>query len=312
VEGDRVKFSTKNRKSYTYDITKFSVTDRLTLRKWKPTEKNPVEEDSKLNPAKSEEGHTAFRSKHFEFDIIGDTTADQLAGFVPIFEAVHWAFSKLPVDLKPKPAESHFKVKLYTSYKDFEIASKESLTEEQPAIYNLDKDIFLAPIDRLKPSPLLTREIAYALLGERLATMPPWLAVAVTEYLAAAPYKDLALNQKDPLANTIAYLNKSYGLSAKTIPMVSPFTVMGLNYKTLRDSGLEGSKGRSSALLTFYYFAHLDRKGKGMDAYMLAIRTKTAPDEAAAALLNDRNQAKLEDEFKVAFVPKKLRIAFIQ
>ena len=110
----------------------------------------------------------------------------------------------------------------------------------------------------------------------------------------------------------IAYLDEVYGLSGKTIPMVSPFTVLGLNYSTLRTDSLEGNKGRSSALLTFYYFAHLDRKGKGMDNYLLAIRTKTAPDEAATALLNGREQMRLEDDLKVAYVPKKLRIAFIQ
>ena len=142
VEGDNVKFSTRNGKSYTYAITKFSVTDRLALRKWKPAEgaESPVEEDSQLKPIDAEDGRTAFRTKHFEFDIIGTVSADQVEPFAPIFEAVHWAFSKLPIAIEPKPAASHFKVKLYTSFKDFEIASQETLAENQPATYNLDKD----------------------------------------------------------------------------------------------------------------------------------------------------------------------------
>ncbi len=314
VEGDKVTFSTKNGKSYTYAITKFSVTDQLTLRRWKPSASSasPVKEDSKVEEISSSDTASVFRTKHFEFDIVGNAQKGQVAAFAPIFEAVHWSFSSLPVSLEPKPKESHFKVKLYVSESDFEISSQETLAPDQPAVYNLDKDMLIAPMERLRQSPALIREIAFFMLGDRLTTLPPWLAVGITEYVAAAPYRSHGLDFEDPLANMVAYLDTSYGLSNKTLPMLSPVTVMGLDYGALRGTGLDGNKSRSSTLLTFYYFAHLDRDGKGLTDYMRALRAKTAPDEALALLANGRESLQIEDQLKIAYVPKKLRVAYIK
>ena len=96
------------------------------------------------------------------------------------------------------------------------------------------------------------------------------------------------------------------------MPMLKPTEVMALDYGKLRADGLEGNKARSSALLTYYYFTFLDGKGKGMERFMLAMKTKTPPDEAMAILLNERNEAQLADELIVAYVQKQLRVVFIQ
>lgn len=314
VEDDEVTFSTKNGKSYTYPIDKFSLIDQLNLRQWKPprTTANPVKEDSELQKVETSDLDSVFRSKHFEFQILGEAEAEQIETMVPVFEAVHWAFFDLPVSLEPKPAESHFKVRLYLTESDFEISSQETLGRDQPAIYNLSKDVLFAPIGRLKPSPALTREIAFSLLGERLTTLPPWLAVSVTEYLAAAPYQDHKLNLEDRLANMLRYLEEVYGLADKTMPMLPPNEVFARDYSTFRAEGLEGNKSRSSALLAFYYFAHLDGKGEGLTNYVRAVQTNTAPDEALGALTRDREPLRLQDDIKVAYVPKQLRIAYIK
>ncbi len=315
VEDGQVTFSIKNGKTYTYAIEKFSVTDQLTLRRWKPSEStsNPVEEDAKLTQVRSSNTETAFQTKHFEFQVVGPSADEKkVEAFAPAFEAVHWAFSFLPVSLEPQPKESHFQVKLYLTETDFEVATQEMLREDQPAVYNLGKDVLLAPIGRVKPSPALTREIAFLLLGERLNSLPPWVAVAVTEYLAAAPFDGKSLDMKDPFENMLRYLGEAYGLTNKTMPMLEPSTVWALDYASFRSDGLEGKKSRSSALLAFYYFAHLDCDGKGMESYLRGLRTGLSPDEALATLTNDRDEALLNDDLKVAYVPKKIRIAYIK
>ena len=314
VEGDNVKFSTKNGKSYTYPISKFSVADQVALRKWKPraSSESTVKENSVLKRVGARGATTIYRTKHFEFEVVGSARAAQLKNLAPVFEATHWAFSKLPVSVELKPANSHFKVRFYALTSDFEIASGESLAAGRPAIYNLSDDILVAPLERLQASPGLRREIGFALLGQRLHTWPPWLAAGITEYLAAASYKDLDGDMKKPLANVVRYLDKTYNLSGENLPMLSPSAVVKLDYSALWDEAADGIKNRSSALLAFYYFAHLDRKGEGLDGYVRAIRTNTAPGEALALLTNGREPARLEDELVVAFLSKKLRIAFIR
>lgn len=316
VKDNQVTFSIKNGKSYTYPITKFSITDQVTLRRWKPApgSDSPVKEDSKVEAVSASDTSSVYRSKHFEFELIGGGTEAQVTRFAPLFESVHWAFSSLPVEIDPKPAESHFKVKLYASESDFEIASQETLAENQPAIYNLGNDTLLGPIERIKPSAALTKEIAFAMLGEKLNTLPPWLAVGLTEYVAAAPYRDHALDLKDPLANMVAYLASEYGMTSKSVPMLSPTSVLSLDYNALRAPGLEGSKSRSSALLTFYYFAHLDGEGKGkaLEGYLLALRTQASPEDALGRLTGGREARLVDDGVKVAYIPKKLRVAFIK
>ncbi len=316
VEGDQVTFKTKQDKTYTRALTTFSVQDQLKLKKWKPSESasNPVIEDSKLQLTSSSDQQTVFRSKHFEYQILGSATVDQVNAFAPVFEAAYWAFEKLPLTLTPSPSSSHFKIKIYPTESDFEVASREKLEEGQAALYNLDQDILLAPIEKLTPGPELVKEISFSLLGKRLANMPPWMAVALSEYLAAAPYKDMALNLSKPLINVTSRLQTVYGLTDKTVPMLSPSDVLGLDYTTLRAAGLEGEKSRSSSLLFLYYLAHLDGKGKakGLQDYWRAIRTNATADEATAALLGGRSLDKLKDDLHVAYVTKKMRVAFIQ
>lgn len=316
VENDNVTFTTKNGKTHTLAITKFSLTDQLAFRKWKPApgSTSPVKADATLAEVKSTDTQTVLRTKHFEYDVVGQAKADQIEEIAQFFEAIYHAFSELPIDVTPKPAESHFQVKVYLTDSDFEISAQEDLGAEQPAVFNLGKNQLLAPLPRLKPSPALAREVAYTLLGQQLETLPPWLAVAVTETIAAAPYQKDALivDMNDPLANMKEHLAKVYGLTAKTIPSLPPTAVAALDYRKLRAEGLEGNKSRSSALISFYFFAYLDRKGKGMENYMRAIKVGTAPDEAFATLANEREADVLGDALKVAYLPKQMRIAFIQ
>lgn len=316
VEGDQVTFKTKQGKTYTRALSTFSVQDQLKLKKWKPSESiaNPVIEDSKLQLTSSSNEQTVFRSKHFEYQVLGAAKVDQVNAFAPVFEAAYWAFEKLPLSLTPAPSSSHFQIKIYPTESDFEVASREKLEEGQAALYNLDQDILLAPIKKLTPGPELVKEISFSLLGKRLATMPPWMAVSLAEYLAAAPYKDMSLNLSKPLSNVTSRLKKVYGLTEKTVPMLSPSAVLELNYSTLRAAGLEGEKSRSSSLLLLYYLAHLDGKGKakGLQDYWRAIRTNAPADEATAALLGGRSLDKLQDDLRIAYITKKMRVAFIQ
>jgi hypothetical protein len=230
----------------------------------------------------------------------------------PHFEAVHWAFKQLPSQFAPKPAGTHFKVKLFEKKSDFEISEQDQLPEGQPAVYNLSRNVLVAPIDTMESSAALTREVAYLLLGSRLTQLPPWLAVALTDYLASAPFKKTFLDLENPFKNMLAHLDKAYGLANKNIPMLKPSQVLTMGYDQLREQGLEGSKARSSALLTYYFFTFLDGKGKPMKGYLRALKTNTAPDEAMAMLANDRDEAQLADALRVAYIPKKLRVAFIQ
>ena len=94
--------------------------------------------------------------------------------------------------------------------------------------------------------------------------------------------------------------------------MLKPSQVLTMSYKQLRQAGLEGAKARSSALLTYYFFTFVDAKGKSMESYLSALRTNTAPDEAMAILANGRDESQLADALRVGYVPKKLRVAFIQ
>lgn len=314
VDGDDVTFSTKNGKTFTYKITKFSVVDQLTLRKWKPPvgSNSPVVENAKLGAASDTAAGKIYKTKHFEFEVIGEAAKEKVAEVAPHFEAVHWAFQQLPSNFTPKPAASHFKVKIYAKRGAFEIAAQEKLAEGQPAIYNLSKDILVAPLETLESSSALTREVAYLLLGSHLTKLPPWLAVAVTEYVSSAPFEKNTLNLEDPFENMSAYLSSVYGLANKNMPMLKPSEVLTLDYGSLRADGLEGSKARSSALLTYYFFSQLDAKGKTMERYLGALSASTSPDEAMAALANERDEAQLADALRVAYVPKKLRVAFIK
>lgn len=314
VDGDDVTFSTKNGKTFTYKITKFSVVDQLALRKWKPPvgSSSPVEENAKLGAESDTAAGKIYKTKHFEFEVIGEAAKAKVAEVAPHFEAVHWAFQQLPSNFSPKPADSHFKVKIFAKRADFEIAAQEKLAEGQPAIYNLSKDVLVAPLETLESSSALTREVAYLLLGSRLTKLPPWLAVAVTEYVASAPFEKNSLNLEDPFKNMSAHLAAVYGLADRNIPMLKPSEVLTLNYSSLRSAGLEGNKARSSALLTYYFFSALDSKGKHMERYLSALNAATSPDEAMAALANERDEAQLADALRVGYVPKKLRVAFIK
>ena len=316
VEGGQVTFNTRQGKTYTKPLATFSVQDQLKLKKWKPSKNktNPVIEDSKLQLKSSSDGQTVFCSKHFEFQIFGAAKVDQANAFAPVFEATYWAFEKLPIQLTPVPSRSHFVVKIYPTESDFEVASREKLEEGQAALYNLDQDVLLAPLEKLKPGEALVKEIGFALLGKRLATMPPWMAVALSEYLAAAPLQNQALNLDKPLANVTKRLKEVYSLTDKTIPMLAPGAVLELDYDTLRKAGLNGEKSRSSSLLMLYYLGHLDGKGKAknLQDYWRAIRINATAEESAEALLGGRSPDKLQDDMRVAYITKKLRVAFIQ
>ncbi len=314
VDGDDVTFTTKIGKTFTYKISKFSVLDQLALRKWKPPvgSESPVEEDAKLDEGKATEAGKIFKTKHYEFEVVGAVKETQLEAVATHFEAVHWAFKQLPSQFAPKPAGSHFKVKFFEKKSDFEISEQGQLPEGQPAVYNLSRDVLVAPIDIMKSSAALTREVAYLLLGARLETLPPWLAVALTDYIASAPFEKTYLDLEDPLKNVLAHLGSAYGLTDKNVPMLKPSQVLTMGYKQLREAGLEGDKARSSALLTYYFFTFLDGKGKPMEGYLRALKTNTASDEAIAILANDRDETQLADALRVGYVPKKLRVAFIQ
>ena len=134
----------------------------------------------------------------------------------------------------------------------------------------------------------------------------------MTDYLAGAPFKKTYLDFEDPFANMLAHLGEAYGLANKNVPMLKPSQVLTMGYKQLRQTGLEGGKARSSALLTYYFFTFLDSKGKPMEGYLRALKTNTVPDEALAILANDRDETQLADALRVAYIPKKLRVAFIQ
>lgn len=314
IDGDEVIFTTKTGKTFTYKITKFSVVDQLALRKWKPPagSDSPVEEDAKLEEVKATDVGKIFQTKHYEFEVVGPVTETQLEAVTPHFEADHWAFKQLPSQFAPKPAGSHFKVKLFAKKSDFEISEQDQLPQGQPAVYNLSRDVLVAPIDTMESSAALTREVAYLLLGSRLEKLPPWLAVALTDYLAGAPFKKTYLDFEDPFANMLAHLGEAYGLANKNVPMLKPSQVLTMGYNQLRQTGLEGGKARSSALLTYYFFTFLDSKGKPMEGYLRALKTNTVPDEALAILANDRDETQLADALRVAYIPKKLRVAFIQ
>ncbi len=315
VEGDKVTFKTKNGKTYTYDIKKFSGNDQLRLKKWKPATVNPVIKDAELKRTGTSQNSTTYQTKHFEFEVLGgEPDFDKLKEVAVVCEATYWGFENLPLNLTPKPQDSHFKAQFFVKDSDFEISAQETLAEGQPAVYNLGDDLIKAPMSKLEANAGLVREVAFALLGKRLESFPPWLSVALSEYIASAPFENKRLKFDDPFANMTSYLESAYEISGRNLLMLNPDKILELNYPTLRSQALEGSKSRSSALMLFHFFAHLDGKGDGgaLRDYGLAIRTNSEPDKAVETLLGSRDLAKLKDDIKVAFVPKKVRVAFIE
>ena len=298
ISDGKVTFKTRDGKEHTLALTKLSKADQEALADWKPSRSKTIKDDSKVMMAVGNDRQTIFRTKHFEMEIIGSAKAEEMRVFAPALEATYWAFEQLPLKLMPKPKDQHFKLKIYLKEDEFNIASGETLAEGQVAVYNLAEDIIKAPLGRLKPSPALIGEVAFALLGKRLNQLPPWLAVAISEYLAAAPFKNGQLDLTDPLSNIQSYLAKTYGLSDKDVPILAPEAVLRADYSTFRSDQLDGAKSRSSALVLFHFLAFIDGDGDASNfkSYFTAIRTNTPLDEANKVLMATRTEEAFKDD----------------
>lgn len=325
VEDGKVTFVTRAGKGpYTLFLTKFSDEDRKMLRNWKPAAvvKSPVQEDSQVEVASQTGSAIVYRSKHFEFEfslterdpdgaVVGEVPAAIPAEIAPGFERTFWGFTGLPVSLEPLPRENHFKVRVVRNPTDFPLISGEHLSEGQPGIYNLAKDNFYGILDRLEPSPELAYEVTFALLGERLSQLPPWLSVAFAEYLAAAPVVDHQLSFADPLENIVNSLQSRHGMAKDEVVMNAPSRIMQASFSDFRSADpANSSRARASALLLLHYFAAIDGAGDGVGLgdYFRAIRTNTAADEAEQVLLKDRDAAKLADDIRVGYLTKGLEV----
>lgn len=312
VAEGKVSLKNKQGKEFTLALEMLDKKDQARLKSWKPKVIPPAVSASKIRPTGKDEASFFYASKNFAFETEKEVAKSDLEELSLGLEATLLAFAKLPIKVEPKAKEPLYKIKLFESAVNFELDNARELLEGETCVYNQPLDTLMAPTLRLQPSPPTITEACYLMLGEQVEQIPPWLTVAIAEYLASAPLKDGERQFTNPLEALKKHAADVLGIKGPDYSVLPPASVLDLIYGDFRQGEqAERATKRFSAVLLMYFVAYVDQGGSGqaLKDYYLNVRTGSK-EEALKGLLNKRSPAKWQDDMKVGMLGKAVQLSF--
>lgn len=271
-----------------------------------------------------------YRSDHFEFSSRERLNNQIVREFSRQFELTFETVAALPLQLDPEAPRGYFKVVLYSTHAEYQAAGG---PKESGGLYRGSTGEVMVPLpalgvervgdrwkmqDRRGNQPLL-HEVTHQVMGPWLTVLPMWLIEGMAEYVGAGRYSVRRLTLHSGLDNVFAFLRDQMGVPDRKIDMRHPQRLMVMNFEKwqgdLAASSSNGIKNYYSAMLLFYYFAHLDGDGTGrkLMAYFKARVASRTPDDDTADrdrhLLRGRSWEKLWEDLARAFAPYKIKLS---
>ncbi len=253
---------------------------------------------------------TRFESPNFE--IVTDTgvSREYQMKVALVFESTLMAIHGIPLGLSPRPTAGREKFRArFTDRRQFEERAGVETRSQLPGqhvegLYLWKEQEVLVPyesfttIDRrgrhTTDANALIHEITHQVLHDWLALMPIWMVEGMAEYMALVPYEEGSFEFRDTEAGLKATLESRYRVT-------DPVVILPLEDLLRRDrSGTwTGTMDEYlSAVLTVYYFLHLDGSAHGepLAGYLGTVRQ--ARDDADA-LVREYQQTFAEFQVKV-------------
>jgi len=270
-----------------------------------------------------------YRSDHFEF-----TSRQRLNGrivreFSRLFELTFETVAALPLRLDPEPPRGYYQVVLYASSAEYVAAGG---PKKSGGLYRGSTGEVMVPLPSLgvrkqraghwtmedpgSNQPLL-HEVTHQVMGPWLTVLPMWLIEGAAEYIAAARCSPRKLTLHAGPDNLFTFLREQMGVPNRAIDLRHPQRLMVMDFdKWQRDlAGRDGIKNYYSAMLLFYYYAHLDGDGTGrhLMAYFKARVASPTPDDdtadRAAHLLRGRSWEDLWNDIARALAAYKVKLS---
>jgi hypothetical protein len=276
-----------------------------------------------------------YRSDHFEF-----TSRQRLNGrivreFSRLFELTFETVAALPLRLDPEPPRGYYQVVLFATNAEYTAAGG---PKKSGGLYRGSTGEVMVPLpslgvrkqraghwtmENLGDNQPLLHEVTHQVMGPWLTVLPMWLIEGTAEYLAAARYSAAARYDAGKLTlhagpdNLFTFLREQMGVPGRAIDLRHPQRLMVMDFdKWQRDlAGRDGIKNYYSAMLLFYYYAHLDGDGTGrhlMDYFKARVASPTPDDDTAdrdAHLLRGRSWDALWNDIARALAAYKVKLS---
>ena len=269
-----------------------------------------------------------YRSDHFEFSSRQQLNNKIVRVFSRLFELTYETVAALPLRLDPEPPRGYYKVVLFATTAQYIAAGG---PEKSGGLYRGSTGEVMVPLPSLgvrlindhwimddpKANQPLLHEVTHQVMGPWLTVLPVWLIEGAAEYVAAARCSVRKLTLHASLDNIFHFLRTQMGVRQRDIDLRHPQRLMVINYdKWQRDLAAGAAiKNYYSAMLLFYYYAHLDGDGTGrhLIAYFQARLASRTPDDdtadRAAHLLRARTWDTLWNDLARALAAYKIKLS---
>jgi hypothetical protein len=271
-----------------------------------------------------------YRSDHFEFTSRQPLNLKIVREFSRLFELTYETVAALPLRLDPEPPRGYYQVVLFATNAQYVAAGG---PKRSGGLYRGSTGEVMVPLPSLgvrklpsdrwimedhKDNQPLLHEVTHQVMGPWLTVLPMWLIEGAAEYVAAARCSmrsKLTLHASPD--NLFTFLREQMGVPNRAIDMRHPQRLMVMDFdKWQRDlAGRDGIKNYYSAMLLFYYYAHLDGDGTGrhlMDYFKARVASETPDDDTAdrdAHLLRGRTWEELWSDIARALAAYKVKLS---
>lgn len=271
-----------------------------------------------------------YRSDHFEFSSTQRLNDKIVREFSRLFELTYETVSALPLQIDPEAPRGWFKVVLFATVEEY---AKAGGPKKSSGLYRGSTGEVMVPLSVLGVrkagerwivkngggnQPLL-HEVTHQLMGPWLTVLPVWLSEGAAEYMASARYayslRKLSLH--GDLNNILTFLREQMGVPDRDIDLRHPERLMPMNFEKWQHdlAYADGIKNYYSAMILFYYYAHLDGDGTGralMEYFKARVASRTPNDDGADRdkhLLRGRNWKALWEDIGRALGVYKIKIS---
>ena len=235
-----------------------------------------------------EERRFIYRSDHFEFSSSERLNGQIVREFSRLFELTFESVAAMPLQLDPEAPRGYFKVVLFSTVAQYVAAGGPA---RSGGLYRGSTGEVMVPLpslgvkrtgqrwmmDNREGNQPLLHEVTHQVMGPWLTVLPVWLIEGSAEYMAAARYSVRKLTLHAGLDSILGFLKDQMGVATRDIDLRHPQRLMAMDYdKWQHDLAYgDGIKNYYSAMLLFYYYAHLDGDGTGR-ALMAYFRARVA------------------------------------
>ncbi len=269
-----------------------------------------------------------YRSDHFEFTSRQRLNLRIVREFSWLFELTFETVAALPLRLDPEPPRGYYQVVLYTTRAEYVAAGG---PKKSGGLYRGSTGEVMVPLPALgveftnnrwtmkhrEGNQPLLHEVTHQVMGPWLTVLPMWIIEGAAEYVAAARCSHRKLTLHGGPDNLFTFLREQMGVPRRTIDMRHPERLMVMDFdKWQRDlAGGQGIKNYYSAMLLFYYYAHLDGDGTGrhlMQYFRARVASRTPDDDSAdrdAHLLRGRSWEVLWNDIARALAAYKVKLS---